>query len=500
MLHISADEQKARLTERLANPDKHWKYNPGDLDERAHWAAYRDAYEIALERTNTDAAPWHVVPSDKKWFRNLAVGQLLLETLRGLDLQWPKADFDVAPRPPGSTRSPRSSDHHRPARRHRHPLRHPAARGRQPARSRRGRRPRHLRLQVPRRRPGSEGPGRGGRSSASSRPGSGCVPRGWWSSTSTPSSRATRPTRRCRTCSTRASGPTSASTSCRAPSAYDGQVAAADDEGAGGALAGRLHRQRRPLLAQPQPADLARRPLGHRPRRLPLLPPRLARGRHRPGEVRARSRGTSTATCSTYARTPRARLDRAICAALDREVLSTCSPQVPGRLARAGARRRDAGRAARRRTSTSSPPGSAPASGCRRRAMRPDPLAYQYVVLRCVPRPDREEFLNVGVVLHCQAADFLDVAWNVDADRLRALHPGSTSTRSARHSPSSTGCAAATSGRRGRRQSLGTAVRLPQGAAQHRPPARAGPRRRHRGPGAPARAPARAPRRTEQAG
>ena len=55
---------------------------------------------------------------------------------------------------------------------------------------------------------------------------------------------------------------------------------------------------------------------------------------------------------------------------------------------------------------------------------RPTRLAYQYVVLRCVPRPDREEFLNVGVVLHCQAADFLDVVWNVDADRLHALHPG----------------------------------------------------------------------------
>ena len=96
MLHISADEQKARLAERLANPEKHWKYNPGDLDERARWARYREAYEIALERTHTDAAPWHVVPSDKKWFRNLAVGQLLLDTLRGLDLQWPKADFDVA--------------------------------------------------------------------------------------------------------------------------------------------------------------------------------------------------------------------------------------------------------------------------------------------------------------------------------------------------------------------------------------------------------------------
>jgi polyphosphate kinase 2 (PPK2 family) len=95
MLHISADEQKARLAERLDNPEKRWKYNPGDLDERALWPAYREAYEIALERTSTDVAPWHVIPSDKKWFRNLAVGHLLLQTLRGLDLQWPEADFDV---------------------------------------------------------------------------------------------------------------------------------------------------------------------------------------------------------------------------------------------------------------------------------------------------------------------------------------------------------------------------------------------------------------------
>ncbi len=95
MLHISADEQKARLQERLDNPEKHYKFNPGDLDERALWPAYREAYEIALERTNTDVAPWHVIPADKKWFRNLAVARLLLDTLRGLDLQWPAADFDV---------------------------------------------------------------------------------------------------------------------------------------------------------------------------------------------------------------------------------------------------------------------------------------------------------------------------------------------------------------------------------------------------------------------
>ena len=95
MLHISAEEQKARLLARLEDPTKYWKFNPGDLDERSLWPSYRQAYEVALERTNTEVAPWHVIPSDKKWFRNLAIGGLLLETLRGLDPQWPAADFDV---------------------------------------------------------------------------------------------------------------------------------------------------------------------------------------------------------------------------------------------------------------------------------------------------------------------------------------------------------------------------------------------------------------------
>ncbi len=95
MFHISAEEQKARLQERLDNPAKFYKFNPGDIDERELWTDYRRAYEIALERTNTEVAPWHVIPADKKWFRNLAVGQLLLDALRSLDLHWPAADFDV---------------------------------------------------------------------------------------------------------------------------------------------------------------------------------------------------------------------------------------------------------------------------------------------------------------------------------------------------------------------------------------------------------------------
>ncbi|WP_137843088.1 PPK2 family polyphosphate kinase [Microbacterium sp. 2FI] len=96
MLHISSDEQKARLTERLDRADKHWKYNPGDVDERALWPAYMDAYQTVFERTSTDHAPWHVVPANRKWYARLAVQDLLLEALEGIDPQWPVATFDVA--------------------------------------------------------------------------------------------------------------------------------------------------------------------------------------------------------------------------------------------------------------------------------------------------------------------------------------------------------------------------------------------------------------------
>ena len=95
MLHISYEEQGARLLERLDDPEKHWKFNPGDVDERKLWPDYQRAYEIALERCNTDHAPWYVVPADRKWYRNWAVTHLLLEHLRALDLGWPGADFDV---------------------------------------------------------------------------------------------------------------------------------------------------------------------------------------------------------------------------------------------------------------------------------------------------------------------------------------------------------------------------------------------------------------------
>jgi len=94
MLHISKAEQKLRLQARLDDPTKHWKYNPGDLDERALWDSYQDAYQVAIERTSE--VPWHVVPANKKWYARLAVQRLLISALRSLELEWPAADYDVA--------------------------------------------------------------------------------------------------------------------------------------------------------------------------------------------------------------------------------------------------------------------------------------------------------------------------------------------------------------------------------------------------------------------
>jgi len=95
MLHISPEEQKKRLLARLDDPTKHWKFNPRDVDERVLWPAYQAAYEVALERCNTEQAPWLVVPSDRKWYRNWAVARVLLEALEAMELAWPKAAFDA---------------------------------------------------------------------------------------------------------------------------------------------------------------------------------------------------------------------------------------------------------------------------------------------------------------------------------------------------------------------------------------------------------------------
>jgi PPK2 family polyphosphate:nucleotide phosphotransferase len=94
-LHISFDAWRERQLARLDDPSKHWKFNPGDIDDGALWDDYLAAYNDALNRCNTDAAPWHVVPADRKWHRNLAVTRLLVEHLEAMDLHWPKATFDV---------------------------------------------------------------------------------------------------------------------------------------------------------------------------------------------------------------------------------------------------------------------------------------------------------------------------------------------------------------------------------------------------------------------
>ena len=96
MLHISPEEQKSRLMERLDRPDKHWKYNPGDVDERELWPAYMEAYQAVFDRTSTEAAPWFVVPANRKWYARLAVQALLLDALEAIDPRWPAATYDVA--------------------------------------------------------------------------------------------------------------------------------------------------------------------------------------------------------------------------------------------------------------------------------------------------------------------------------------------------------------------------------------------------------------------
>jgi len=96
MLHISRDEQKQRLMERLERPEKHWKFNPGDTDERLLWDDYMAAYDTVFARTSTDDAPWYVIPANRKWYARLAVQELLLAALEDIDPQWPVADYDVA--------------------------------------------------------------------------------------------------------------------------------------------------------------------------------------------------------------------------------------------------------------------------------------------------------------------------------------------------------------------------------------------------------------------
>jgi PPK2 family polyphosphate:nucleotide phosphotransferase len=92
-LHISKDEQRERLQERIEDPTKRWKFQHGDLEERKLWKEYMDAYEDVLNETSTDWAPWTVVPANKKWLRNYVVGQTIVEGLESLDMKYPTPDL-----------------------------------------------------------------------------------------------------------------------------------------------------------------------------------------------------------------------------------------------------------------------------------------------------------------------------------------------------------------------------------------------------------------------
>ena len=95
-LHISRDEQRERFQKRLDNPEKRWKWDPKDLETRAKWDDYQAAYTDALARCSTDDAPWFIIPADNKWYRDLAAAEILAETARSMDPQWPEADEDLS--------------------------------------------------------------------------------------------------------------------------------------------------------------------------------------------------------------------------------------------------------------------------------------------------------------------------------------------------------------------------------------------------------------------
>jgi PPK2 family polyphosphate:nucleotide phosphotransferase len=95
MLHVSRDEQKRRLIERLTDPTKNWKFREGDLEDRRHWDEFTKAYRGILSHTSTSWAPWYLVPADNKKVRNLLIARTIADTLEGLDLRYPKADPSI---------------------------------------------------------------------------------------------------------------------------------------------------------------------------------------------------------------------------------------------------------------------------------------------------------------------------------------------------------------------------------------------------------------------
>jgi PPK2 family polyphosphate:nucleotide phosphotransferase len=93
-LHISKDEQKRRLEGRLASPGKHWKVNPDDLKDRALWGEFMQVYEDVISRTSTPHAPWYVVPANRKWYRDLCVARIMVDTLKSLKMEFPPINWD----------------------------------------------------------------------------------------------------------------------------------------------------------------------------------------------------------------------------------------------------------------------------------------------------------------------------------------------------------------------------------------------------------------------
>lgn len=94
-LHIDKAEQKTRLQARLDDPQKHWKFSLGDLEERELWPDYTKAYEEAISQTSTDWAPWYIIPSNRKWYRNLIIARIIIETLKNLDMKFPQPQINL---------------------------------------------------------------------------------------------------------------------------------------------------------------------------------------------------------------------------------------------------------------------------------------------------------------------------------------------------------------------------------------------------------------------
>jgi len=94
-LHISFEEQRQRLLDRLENPDKRWKFNPGDIDERELWPKYQETFQEVVRRSSYDVAPWYVIPADRKWYRNWAAGRILVETLTEMAPEYPQPALDI---------------------------------------------------------------------------------------------------------------------------------------------------------------------------------------------------------------------------------------------------------------------------------------------------------------------------------------------------------------------------------------------------------------------